>query len=276
MPSKNFEKLKKFSSWRKLSIATWRAPNNPTVYGQLEVNASASFDYLKDINTKSAVKITVTHLVGKAVALVLKKYPDINGLISFGRIYLRKSVDVFFQVAIPPTQPDEKADLSGSKIENCDQKNLAVIAEELSQAAGQIRKQKDPKFQVALKFFYHIPSFILSILVKLVSFFIYDLGFSLKRLNLSGDPFGSVMITSVGMFQVPPGYAPLVPFSRIPMILCIGEAKLKPWVIGNEIAIAPILNINITLDHRFIDGFTGSQMAKMLVEILENPAQYME
>jgi len=52
---------------------------------------------LKEINTlkinffirKDGTKVTITHLVMKAMAEVLKNTPDINGRIAFGKVFIK-------------------------------------------------------------------------------------------------------------------------------------------------------------------------------------------
>ena len=39
----------------------------------------------------------------------------------------------------------------------------------------------------------------------------------------------------------------------------------------NEIVIRPQLDLMITIDHRFIDGFRGGQLSKLLKHYLEDP-----
>ncbi len=276
MFQKNFTLLKNPSNWRRVSIANWNAPNDPTVYAQLSVDFGACNDYLKKINANSSVKVTPTHMVAKACALILKKFPDLNGIIRWKRIYLRKTVDIFLQVAIEAAGPNEKADLSGAKVSECDKKTLIEIASELKDKANAIRARKDPHLQKTMGLFNKIPAFLLSFVVRFASFLIYNFDVHLPSLGLLADPFGSAMVTSVGMFQMAPGFAPLVPASRCPLIICLGEVKDKPWVVDHQIVIRPIADMCITFDHRFIDGLTGSRMARYLQEILKNPDLHFE
>ena len=59
------------SSWRRLSLATWSRPHDPSVYGWLDLDVSRALAYLDALNREAAVKVTLTHLVGNAVALAL-------------------------------------------------------------------------------------------------------------------------------------------------------------------------------------------------------------
>lgn len=275
MSPKKFTLLKNPSSWRRLSIATWRAPNDPTVYGQVEFDATNALAFLEKINETSPIKITMTHLVAKVIAQTLHRFPDLNGIIRWRRVYLRDTVDLFLQVAIKETDETERPDLSGVKIEACERKNLAQIAEELKTKSRQIREKKDPQFKATLSLMNKIPALVLSWTIRLISFVIHDLGWNLSRLGLPSDPFGSAMITSVGMLDLPSGFAPLVPMSRVPLIVCVGQVVEKPWIVDGTVVARPVLDLSVTFDHRFMDGLIASRMAKYIRDILANPQEHL-
>lgn len=270
-----FKALKNPSSWRRISIANWRAPDDPTVYGLLDIDFTQVLAYLEKINPTLDLKVSPTHVLAKAMALVLKKFPDLNGIIRWQKIYLRSSVDIFLQVAIEATSPNEKADLSGAKIENVDKKSLSDICQELKDKSDKIRQKKDPQFQKTFKLMSKIPQFLLGFIVKIGSFLTFNFDLNLPSLGFPADPFGSAMITSVGMLKMPPGLAPLVPVSRVPLIVCLGEIRDKPWVVAGQVVVRPVAQLGITFDHRFIDGLTGAKMVKYLEDILEHPDQHL-
>src|SRR5688572_361276 len=86
----------KLSSWRKIAIGTWRTAGDPSVYAIVEVNVEPALAYIEKLREKTGQKITFTHFVGKSVALVLSKHPELNCILRFGKLYPRKTVDVFF------------------------------------------------------------------------------------------------------------------------------------------------------------------------------------
>lgn len=270
-----FHLLKNPSSWRRISIANWNAPNDPTVYGFFEIDVTNALAFIEKINKTSPIKITMTHVVAKAAALILARHPDLNGIIRWKQIYLRDTVDIFLQVAIEAADENSKPDLSGCKVECCDKKTLVEIATDVSVKSNKIRKNEDELFKKTLSFMNKIPPWLLSFVVRLSSFLIYNLGVNIPSLGLREDPFGSCMVTSVGMWNIPPGFAPLVPVSRVPLIICAGEVKDKPWVVDGEIKIRPIQNLTVTFDHRFIDGLTGSKMARFFRELMTDPEKFM-
>src|SRR6476660_5868051 len=134
-----FTPLRRASSFRKLAVGMWRAPDSPVIYGTLSIEMSAAMADLERLRAAGSTgeerpKITVTHLVARAVALALRAHPELNAKVHLGRIVLRDSVDLFLQVSI-----DGGADLSGVKVERADEKSLSEIAGELADRAKRIR-----------------------------------------------------------------------------------------------------------------------------------------
>ncbi|MCL4515940.1 MAG: 2-oxo acid dehydrogenase subunit E2 [Firmicutes bacterium] len=53
-------------------------------------------------------------------------------------------------------------------------------------------------------------------------------------------------------------------------ILAVGRARKKPVVVGDAIAIRPVLELKLTADHRMIDGATAAAFLKDLATLLES------
>lgn len=257
--------LRKLSTWRQISLATWERPQDPSVYSQLEIDVSR-------IQNQAGEKLTITPFVIKAVAMTLAHFPEINVLIRRGRLYQREEVDVFVQVFV---EEKGSADLSGVKIRNPHQKSLTTIAEELSAQAKKIREGKDPNMQQTKQSLKLLTPRLLKWSLKFLERLSYDWNINPSFLNAPQDPFGGAMVTNVGMFGLKTGWAPLVPFSRTPILLLLGAISDQPVVQNGAIVIKPILNIGVTIDHRIIDGYMGGKAAGYLKELLENPEQLL-
>lgn len=264
--------LKKLSSWRKISLATWRTPQDPSVYGSLDVRARQALEMIEKIRAQTGKKVTITHLVIKAVALTLAKYPELNVLIRRKKIYLRERVDIFVQVFL---HEQGKPDLSGTKIEGADKKSVLEIAAELEQKASTIREGKDKELKPTKSMLKILPTGVLAGMLRVLGYLTYDLNLNLSRFGIQQDPFGAAMVTSVGMFGIRHGYAPLVPFSRTPMLFAVGVVENTPVVENGQVVAEPVLHIGGTIDHRIIDGYLGGLASKMIKEILENPWQHL-
>jgi pyruvate dehydrogenase E2 component (dihydrolipoamide acetyltransferase) len=57
----------------------------------------------------------------------------------------------------------------------------------------------------------------------------------------------------------------------VPLLLAVGAVKESPVAENGQIQVAKVMTINATFDHRIIDGFHASVMAKVLREWLEHP-----
>lgn len=269
-------KLKKSnggSVFRKIAMGSWNTVGDPSVYGLVEIDMSPALQYLKTLNTSGDFKIGVTELVAKATALVLKERPEMNGLIRLGRIYLRQDVDIFFQVNIPGAESDPigKANLLGVVIKNVDQKSLFQISEELKAKSKEIKIGHENVITKTARALSFVPWQMMKWVLNFTSFLTYDLLFPVKKIGLPADPFGSMMITNVGSLGIDTAWAPLVPYSRCPLLLTIGAIQDRPWVEGKQIVIKPILRIGCTFDHRFMDGVHAAQMVKRFKQLFEKP-----
>mgnify|MGYP002635071220 CR=1 FL=1 len=60
--------MARMSVRRKLAIATWSAPREGNIYGKLTVDARPALAYVEQQREATGEKITITHVVGAAVA----------------------------------------------------------------------------------------------------------------------------------------------------------------------------------------------------------------
>ena len=251
---------------KKLAIATWDAPSEPNIYGKLTVDATEALEYLNFVRQKTGEKITITHLVGKAVGLALKDAPDLNGRISLGKYIPHDTVDVAFLVAL-----EEGKDLAKAKIANIDQKSVIDIAKELREMAGKLHRGEDQEFEKSKGPLKTLPTWALRPVLKATGFLTGELGLSVKALGLEAFPFGSCIITNVGMFGLDEGFVPFTPFARVPVYVLVGAIKEAPMAVNGQLEIRKQLTLTATIDHRFIDGFQGGVLAKVVRRVLEDP-----
>lgn len=260
--------IKKLSTWQKICLATWEKPSDPSVYGLLEVDMSKSLKLLESLNSKGGPKVTVTHLIVKIFAMALAQFPDLNVLIRHHRLYRREEVDIFVQVA---TKENGGRDLSGAKVRNAHQKALIEIAQELSGQAEDIREGKDPNLNKSKTSLKPIAPGFLKYLLKVLGYLLYDLNISPKFLGLPPNPFGALMVTNVGVFGLKTAWAPLVPYSRTPTVITIGQINEKPIAENGTVVIRPVLDIGVTIDHRIIDGYLAGEATAYIKSLFAAP-----
>lgn len=248
-------------------MASWKSSKSPNIYGFMEVDMEASLKYMEEYEKKNQTKITVTHFVTKAIGMALKKHPQVNSCIRWGRIYEREQVDIFLQVSL-----SDGKDLSGAKIESIEEKSLAKIAEELREKAEMIRTDRDPQFKKTMGLMKKIPLSLLGVILKISDFIGNTLLWSLPTLGIPRDPFGSAMISSIGMLGIDVGFAPFPTFSRTPLIVAVGKIEDRARVVDGQVVSRKCVLLSATFDHRIVDGFQIGSFVKSVREFLENPS----
>ncbi len=262
----SFRRLSNVPSWRLLALHAWGRPADPTVYGILELNVEPALEYLEKLRAVSNTRATLTHLVGKAVALAIRERPEVNAILRRGRLYVRDSVDIFFQVAF-----EDGENLAGAKVNGADHKSVTEIARELADRATRIRTKKDDPTQTSAARLAHLPPALTRIAMRAGEALSYDLGLNLSSVGIPFDAFGSCMITNVGMFGLTTGFAPLFPPGRTPFVVTLGAVHPAPAVQEDRVVVRKKLVLGVAFDHRVLDGYQAGRMAKRFAGVLENP-----
>jgi pyruvate/2-oxoglutarate dehydrogenase complex dihydrolipoamide acyltransferase (E2) component len=267
----HYRPLRGASAFRKLAAAMWRPPNDPQIFGSVDIDMTKALAFLADYNARHGCKATVTHLVIRAVAVVLARHPEYNAKIGWSCIRLRTRVDIFCQVA-----SDGGRDLSGTRLDAADTLPLHAIAAAISQAATDIRCDRDPTFRRSRNLLASLPLWAVRGGVRLLSFLVNTLGLDLPHLGLPRDPFGSAMVSSVGMVGIDTGFAPFTPVARCPIIVTVTRVQQRPWVVGDRVEPRPVLRLCGTFDHRVIDGYHAGTISTEVEQLLENPERLLE
>ena len=259
--------LRSVDAWRKIAGASWGRPLDPQIFGDIEVDAGALLEFLEAERARSGVHVTVTHLVGKALAHALAENPDVNVRLRRGRFVPRESVDVFFVVAL-----NEGKELSGAKVRDADRKSAGEIARELEERAARIRAGEDGELGGSKRLLGSTPTWLLRAGLRFATWLVADLGVSLKRLGLPSDAFGSAIVSSVSTFGAERAYGPLNPWYRVPVLVLVSEVKEKAVVVDGEIVARPMLTLSATLDHRYLDGSHAGRLVRSARAYLGDPA----
>jgi pyruvate dehydrogenase E2 component (dihydrolipoamide acetyltransferase) len=259
----------KIQGWRKIAAATWGSPSDPQIYGDLEIDAGAVLDFIKDAQAATGVKVTVTHMVGKAIAHALGEHPDLNVRLYRGHFIRRESVDIFFIVSAGNGE-----ELSGVKVVDSDRKGVLDIAAELSGKAKRIRGGEDTEIGRTREMLAKTPRRLLGPAFRVSAWLTADRNLDLKKYGLPRQAFGSAMVSSVGMFGIQHAYAPLSPYYRIPFLVLVGEVAERPAVVDGEVVPRPMFTISATIDHRYVDGFHAARLARSTRAYLADPKSF--
>jgi pyruvate dehydrogenase E2 component (dihydrolipoamide acetyltransferase) len=93
---------------------------------------------------------------------------------------------------------------------------------------------------------------------------------TLRAEEMSGQTFTVSNIGAIGG-----GYGtPLVPVGTVG-ILSVGRVAPRPVVRGSGVAVAPVMPLSLSYDHRVVDGALGRRFMAMLVEHLSEPVLFL-
>lgn len=262
-------KRSKIRGWRKISAATWGNPNDPQMYGDLEIDAGSLLGFIDEARRATGARLSVTHLVGKAIAHALGEHPDLNVHMHGNNFIHNQSVDIFFIVSM-----GQGTELSGVKVVGADGKPVVEIARELQRRADRVRSGDDVELGKTKKMISSTPRRLLGLSMRAAAWLTTDKEMDLAKYGLPRQPFGSAMVSSVGMFGIQHAYAPLSPYYRIPFLVLVGEVADKPAVVDGEVVVRPMLTVSATMDHRYLDGFHAARLARPTREYLEDPKRF--
>lgn len=270
MPNIELEPKDDVSSFRRIAIGTWETSYDPSVYGTMEVRMDKAMEYLAAFRRATGRRLTVTHMVAKAMGTALARMPDANAMLRFNKIYLRKRTGIFFQVAMED-EGEAKIDLSGATIYDLEKKSLTSIIDEFEDKVGKVKRREDPALEGTRSTMKKIPFALMNPALKFISFLNYSLNLDLTKFGVPKDAFGSMMITNIGSIGLDQAFVPLVPYSRVPILLALGAVREQPVAENGHVTVGKVMKVNATFDHRFIDGLHAAIMAKVLREHMSQP-----
>lgn len=246
----------------------WPAPNDPQIFGALDIDARPMRALIARAAT-AGHRLTPTHVVGRAVAHALFRVPELNTHIAFGRSRAHPTIDVFFTASV-----GQGHDLSGIKIRDAGAKSVVEIADELRERGQLLKSGHDKNFARSKRLTDALPVPLLRPLLRASAFLTEALDLDLKPLGLERRPFGSAMVTSVGMFGLPHGFAPLAWMYGVPLLVLVGELTSKAVVIDGRVEAREMLPITATIDHRYVDGAQIARAMTAFREYLAAPLEF--
>ena len=99
-------------------------------------------------------------------------------------------------------------------------------------------------------------------------------GFEWKAMGITPKfPFGAILITNVGGMGIDEAYAPFSPYARTSIVCLLGSIRDAVIAVDGKPTVRKVMNVCITMDHRFLDGAQASVMNKCLKRVASNPQE---
>ena len=81
---------------------------------------------------------------------------------------------------------------------------------------------------------------------------------------------GTFTISNLGMYGVD-AFQAIVNTPQA-AILAVGRTTERPWVVGGELVVRPVMTLSVSFDHRVVDGARGAEFLDTLASLIEEPA----
>lgn len=94
-----------------------------------------------------------------------------------------------------------------------------------------------------------------------------------KRLQQSELEGGTVSVSNLGMYGTEEFSAIINPPQS--SILAVGAARQEPVVVDGALAVATVLRVTLSVDHRPVDGAAAARWMQAFVDLLEHPARIL-
>lgn len=253
------------NEWRKVASTIYKKPVDSKILGQSELDVTELESFIAE-KRKEGVKITLTHIFTLAAARALRnEIPELNAYVRRGKIIQRPQVDAMVSVLL------DGSELGSVKIPNADQITLeelsVIMTDEIKKARkGNENKTMDMKGRLA-----SIPWPVRGWIFRFLKFYTVTWGFSLKKLGLTPNSFGSFIVSNIGTLGLDLGFPALMPTSNVSFVLILGAVNKKPWVVDDAVLPRKIITLGAALDHRVCDGSHGGRLFRYLKFIARHP-----
>jgi len=94
-------------------------------------------------------------------------------------------------------------------------------------------------------------------------------------LGMKKNGFGFGMVTSVGTLGFTDAIAPFTPFSNVSALVAVNMVREKPEFVDGETRVKKVININFTVDHRYVDGGKAAKMPGAFERVFREPELFI-
>lgn len=246
---------------RAVAAGTWSAPRDGATHGFATLDVTGAEEWCRGL-----AGVTLTHVLGCAVALGLRAAPDLNSRVVLGRVRPRESIDVAYVVDV-----GRGADMTAVCVRGAEAKGPRRTAREVLAGAREIRRGRDRDFGRAARVAGRVPAPLVRPGMAVAGFVTGGLGRAFPPLGLRAHPFGSALVSAIGPWDLERAIPPVAPFARLGLVLVLGTVGWRPWVVEGEVRPRRAVDVGMTIDHRLADGAQIGTFAAVVRAAVERP-----
>lgn len=223
-----------------------------TVHGMVEFDVTAAREIMRqqkaDTGNPLSFSAFILACLGKAVEMNKRMHAYRNWrnqLIVFDEV----DVNMLFEVDVAGKKTIRPHILRG-----INKKSVREIHEEIRAFQQQHASSRESTF---IDGFVRLPGVVRRL-------FLWAL---FKNPQMIKDYYGTVMVTSIGMFGSGGGWG--IPVPNHTLQLTLGGISEKPGVVQHRVAVREYLSVTVSFDHDVVDGAPAARFTQRLKELIE-------
>jgi pyruvate/2-oxoglutarate dehydrogenase complex dihydrolipoamide acyltransferase (E2) component len=224
-----------------------------TVHGLVEFDITRAREAIRAHKVQSGEALSFSAFflacLGKAIELDKQMHAYRNWrnqLIIFEEV----DVNMLFEVEV-----DGKKTIRPHILRGVNKKSIREIHEEIRTFQSQHQSSQESKF---IDWFVQLPGFIRRLFLWIL----------FKNPQLIKEYYGTVLVSSVGMFGVGSGWG--IPVPNHSLQLTLGGIGEKPGVVEHRIEVRKYMSVTVSFDHDVIDGAPAARFMQRLKKLIES------
>jgi len=222
------------------------------VHGLLEVDVTQARQAIQKHKEQTGETLSFTAYIIACLGKAIEANKQVHAYRDWrGRFVIFNSVDVstLFEVEV-----DGNKVIRPHIIRAANQKTFREIHEEVRAFQARHAGSREARF---IRWFVLLPGFIRRTLLWVL----------FKNPHRLKEYFGTVLVTSIGMFGTGGGWG--IPVPNHTLQLTLGGIAEKPGVVEGQIQICQYLSMTISFDHDIVDGAPVARFVQRLKELIE-------
>ncbi len=223
-----------------------------TVHGLVEFDITDARETIRRHKAQTGETLSFTAFILACLGKALETNKSMHAYRNWNSqliIFEEVDVNTLFEVEV-----DGKKTIRPHIIRGVNKKSLREIHQEIRSFQQEHESSQESKF---IERFVLLPGFVRRLFLKIL----------LKNPRLVKDYYGTVLVSSLGMFGTGSGWG--IPVPNHTLQITLGGIAKKPGIAVDRIEIREYLSVTISVDHDIVDGAPAARFTQQLKELIE-------
>jgi len=249
------DEVTKVDPGRKILFDAIDAARRPDGFATMLVDLLPAKEFKDAFRKRHGVQLTYLHMLIKASALIMKKYPWTNYMIEKYRIIHPSSIDIGVSVA------GEEVVTPVVIIREADKKSLKEIVEEFRKKTAEAIRDEKKNLEKLKKIGRLLPiNFLRRMVIRYLA----------QSYRLRRQVIGTVQVSMLNTKETDL-FIPTTMGTAV--MLGVGGVANRPVVVGDKVEAHPSVYVTLLIDHRVWHPLHASELSKELHWIMEHPEE---